>query len=539
MNHFVDLGPIEYKIETRDVSIPLADIPQDISVFKECITYRDEEIIKVYDRKCDHNGGKLCLNEGKISCPMHNWEFNPQTGSYNNVKLKKEEINFDINDDNNLTFQTKKNILELPSSNIDHDLEITFFSHACILFKAKDFTFATDPWIEGFAFASGWWVNSLPPVDWVEKLNSLDFIYISHNHPDHLNEFTLDKISRDMKFIVPNFENKSVINMLNKMGFMDVHTLDMQNYFNYEGTDLNLAILPSGDFRDDSGLYFSYGNFSFLSSVDSNDLNFSRYPKDISVYAASFAGGASGYPLCFDTITADKKKEIVKRNTNSTKATVRSVIRLINPEYFLPYAGFFQENAERDNQIKILNIKNSTSDYKILPKACKLLDVMENDIFNFKGSNLIKNNILPREKFFKENPEELYKKEFSKFNYNQDFIFEYFSKSNYKDDLILYLSLTDSHFNETFNMIKVDFTKSKIEISFKEFNWFEIKDAHSTEDPNILHIKVRQDSFLWVVNKKMPWEDLSIGFQCRIDRSPDIYNVDFWYYFTNVYITKP
>jgi hypothetical protein len=31
-------------------------------------------------------------------------------------------------------------------------------------------------------------------------------------------------------------------------------------------------------------------------------------------------------------------------------------------------------------------------------------------------------------------------------------------------------------------------------------------------------------------------EDLSIGFQCRIDRDPDIYNVIFWDHFTNVYI---
>ena len=62
------------------------------------------------------------------------------------------------------------------------------------------------------------------------------------------------------------------------------------------------------------------------------------------------------------------------------------------------------------------------------------------------------------------------------------------------------------------------------------------KDRNEKDIHNILHIKVRQDSFVWVIDNKMPWEDLSIGFQCRIDRIPDIYNVDFWHYFTNVYI---
>ena len=33
----------------------------------------------------------------------------------------------------------------------------------------------------------------------------------------------------------------------------------------------------------------------------------------------------------------------------------------------------------------------------------------------------------------------------------------------------------------------------------------------------------------------LPWEDLLIGFQTKIKRFQDIYNVDFWYHFTNIY----
>jgi len=39
-----------------------------------------------------------------------------------------------------------------------------------------------------------------------------------------------------------------------------------------------------------------------------------------------------------------------------------------------------------------------------------------------------------------------------------------------------------------------------------------------------------------VLKNNMPFEDMSIGFQCRIDRVPDFYNVAFWNHFTNVYI---
>ena len=75
---------------------------------------------------------------------------------------------------------------------------------------------------------------------------------------------------------------------------------------------------------------------------------------------------------------------------------------------------------------------------------------------------------------------------------------------------------------------------------FPKTNTF-IADDYLTEDKNsssnrLLHLKIRRDSFLWVINRKMPWEDLLIGFQCRVDRVPDIYNTDFWFHFTNQHV---
>ena len=46
-------------------------------------------------------------------------------------------------------------------------------------------------------------------------------------------------------------------------------------------------------------LYFSNGEFSSLIDVDSNAINFFRLP-EVSLYATSYKGGASGYPLMFE-----------------------------------------------------------------------------------------------------------------------------------------------------------------------------------------------------------------------------------------------
>lgn len=528
---------IKYKKITDKHTVRIDDLEEGANFTKEFIVYKDEELLKVYSRKCDHNGGKLCKLEGKVKCPLHGWEFNPETGAYSNIQISKREEDFKVEGDM-LVIPAIKEVLELPQTNQDYEINVSLLSHACILFETKEFSFATDPWIEGFAFSSGWWPAQLPPQNWVQKLNDVNFIYISHNHPDHLNQFTLEKIRKDMHFIVPGFQNDSVKKLLNRFGFKNVSSFDLQSYYRFKETDLYFSILKSGDFREDSGFYFTFGNFSCLSTVDSNDLNFLRFPNQPSLYCSSFAGGASGYPFCFNTIDENEKPKIIKRNTSAIKSTVKAQIKNCNPNYFLPYAGFFSERAPRDSYIKKLNKKNSTSDYTHLLKNEKVevLDPLINDRYSFNGDKVAKAEKIERDCSFSEDPIQFYEQVFSKKKIDKKKIINFFKKSGFKDDLKVYFELTNSDFSKTEDYLFIDFQKN-IEASFDPFNWAEIKELLFEEcKTRHLNIKVRKDSFLWVIENNMPFEDLLIGFQCRIDRVPNIYNVKFWDHFTNKYI---
>lgn len=534
---FINQGNLNYKLIDNINSFPICDLEDGVNFTKEFIIYKDEELIKVYSRKCDHNGGKLCKLEGKIACPLHGWEFDPESGSYSNIQFIKKEEDFYIDEDN-IAIPFKQEVLTLPQINTDYEISVDLLSHACLLFKSKDFSFATDPWIEGFAFSSGWWTAQYPPKNWQDELNKVDFIYISHNHPDHLNQFTLDKIRKDMHFIVPEFANDSVRKLLNRFGFNNVSSFNLNSYYKFAETDLFFTILKSGDFREDSGFYFSYGNFSCLSAVDSNDLNFLRFPENISLFCSSFAGGASGYPLCFDTIDEHKKPQIIKRNTQAIKSTVKGQIKICNPNYYLPYAGFFSERAPRDNYIKNLNIKNKTSDYVESLKSMKVdvLDECNGDSFLFHGNKIIDMKKIERYDNFSEDPVAFYKNEFSNINVNNDYIEKFFKNSNFKDDLKVYFEITNDDFSKTSRYVTIDFSEETT-INFDPFHWNSIKELYIQQSRiRHLHIKVREDSFSWVLKNNMPFEDMSIGFQCRIDRAPDIYNVKFWDHFTNVYI---
>ena len=101
--------------------------------------------------------------------------------------------------------------------------------------------------------------------------------------------------------------------------------------------------------------------------------------------------------------------------------------------------------------------------------------------------------------------------------------------------MILFLSLTDDHFNFSDKNFICDFSKNPPIIH--ELNIIDlIKEKSKKISANrVLFIKAREDSFSYLINNRLPWENLSIGFQCKIDRIPDEYNSDFWYHFTNKY----
>ena len=59
-----------------------------------------EGIIYAIDNRCPHRGGSLYkgkLKDGFISCPLHNWEFNLNSGSCslnNKIKIKKFKVEY-------------------------------------------------------------------------------------------------------------------------------------------------------------------------------------------------------------------------------------------------------------------------------------------------------------------------------------------------------------------------------------------------------------------------------------------------------------
>ncbi len=532
------LRKIEYTSTTLPVNLSLDDIVDGVNYFEDFIIYKKNKEFKVYSRICDHAGGKIISRKGENICPMHNWKFDPVSGKYSNG-LKKKDLNFKITSKNlNLEKIILKPVIKKFIKK-DKKTSIRFFNHAFLNIVGEDFSFCTDPWAIGPAFNTGWWLKHKTKNDWEKSLNETSFIFISHNHPDHLHPLTLSRVNKNIPIVVPNFFNDSAGKFVEELGFKNVYRLNFDSEYNLKNTDLVISLFKSGDFREDSGIYFSNGNFEGLLSVDSNMLNFDRYPK-VDFYGGSFAGGASGYPLMFENYEEDAQLKISKKQKIFLRKRKFEQLKLIKPKFFLPYAGFFQEKLTRDKRILKHNAKNKIDDYK---KFCetqdiKLLNVEDKDIYTFQGSDLKDSLNIPK-KYYKDLNEKDYLNFFkSEYNtINTKFLKDYFINSGYKDNLNLYISLTDDNFNLLGSNYSIDFSKE--EIIFNELKTFsDQKILEEASSNRVLLLKVRKESFLNTIYNKLPWEDLLIGFQCKVMRNPNNYNVQFWYHFTNKYITS-
>ena len=105
---FRNLGKIKYKIKENLTEIDSLSINSGINYLENFIIFKDKSGIKIYNRICDHNGGKLISNKGKTICPMHNWEFLPEKGIYRNGHIKKR-----------MDYVKKKNKLYIKNKNFE------------------------------------------------------------------------------------------------------------------------------------------------------------------------------------------------------------------------------------------------------------------------------------------------------------------------------------------------------------------------------------------------------------------------------------
>jgi CMP-N-acetylneuraminate monooxygenase len=545
------LGMLVPKIvEQRSLSIRLADYPEGVHAVGDIFFRKTAAngVAFAVSRVCDHAGGKLILRNdlGCAICPMHGWRLDLDTLNYLNVPEKKRVLPFEVRD-GVLHVDLPDHAIELPSSGPAATARIRLLSHACVELDVGGVKIVTDPWLVGPAFVTGWWPSFEPKVDVFDVVRNADLVYVSHNHPDHCSLETLDLIPKDKPIIVPAFQSGSVKIMLDMIGHRAIVPLDLGVGYRIPGTDVSLAILKSGDFRDDSGLYVAAGGFQGLLTVDANYLNGHTLPRNVDLLMTSFAGGASGYPVCFEMYSAEQRSAMIEQRRKFVARAALNYLEIVKPRVYAPYAGFFKEAAGRDRDVREANRKNTAAEMlelvrKIAPGTTAIDPTATDEILIAPDG--VSARWVERARLYEVNDAyvshylEQHRLAFG--GLASELIVGYFEDSGFRDDLRLLLVLTNDSFDPLGAAFDIDFSGDRpvvdtISAADAEA-CFLAYDADKAAPKRIKLIKVRAESLGYVIANMMPWEDLSIGFQCRISRKPDVYNADFWYHFTNTYV---
>ena len=206
----------------------------------------------------------------------------------------------------------------------------------------------------------------MPPVDWLDRLAAADAIYISHNHSDHLNPHTLRLLASrnpSVRLLVPDFESASVTRLLERLGLTPFESVGLGSWVDL-AEDLRIMLLGDVAGRDDSGLLVDHGGHVILNTVDTARLNDLHLPAPVDVLMCSFAGGASGFPLCWPELYGPD--EIGRRLASNRRAhldLVTELVRTCRPAVAVPFAGYFHEAHPDDAEIAVANRKNTWADF--------------------------------------------------------------------------------------------------------------------------------------------------------------------------------
>ncbi len=555
---FYPLALLEnYTLETLTHTCVLSDYVAGVHATPDAFFKKeaDGSVAWVIDRHCDHAGGQLRLSDGdscKAVCPLHLWEFDFNSLSYSKIPnqtfehITKKSIPFSVND-GVLSYQINKQALRIPET-VTHtkttptQAELRYITHASVMLTIGGVKLLTDPWFVGECLASGWWLKYPPKADAWELLASADILYISHNHPDHLHEETLARLRRDIPIIVPQFDTDSVAAPLRAMGFTNVIELEKKRLYRLNDSELLISILPTGDHRDDSGLFITQGDFSAILTVDCVGTNQYVLPHNPTFLLTNFSSGASGWPLCYDVLGSfDERSKIVTKNRGNALVEVMKYIGVTKPKAYMPYAGFFHERAPRDAVIQQYNVKNGPESITDKVKA-KFPDVvaanpLEHDVMTWQGGQVSLSTV---------NQPPLFTYDAAMINqylaaqrallkhFDIHKIADYFCQSEFQDALIVYLVLTDDDYTPEGQSLRIDFSTTPISYRIVDSAALTAEFEALTELNGFHHllIKVRTDSMWQIVFYGRPIEELTLGFQCRIDRKPDQYNAAFWKHYT-------
>lgn len=221
-------------------------------------------------------------------------------------------------------------------------MEVTYVGHAAIHVRGTDgTTILMDPWLVDPSYCNSWF-HYPPLVHTLADLTPVDFVYVSHEHPDHFDERTLRELPRDQRVLLPEFTSGVLRSRFERIGMTNFVVMPFGEELAL-GADTRITCFRSDLVWEDSAVVVRSGGTTLFNMNDCKlgdgllaDVG-ERYGPDIVFVPFS---GAIHYPTCYEYGWDERARICAKRRQKHLDGFVHRV-KLLRAKRAVPFAGNF------------------------------------------------------------------------------------------------------------------------------------------------------------------------------------------------------
>ncbi len=244
-------------------------------------------------------------------------------------------------------------------------MKVQFLKSATVLVEANGLKILTDPWLVDGEYYGSWAHN--PPYEFdPTRFTDLDFIYISHIHPDHWSRRTMALLPRHVPVLIHAYATRFLRADVEAIGFRAIEL--PHNRCTHLGNGVYINILAAdncnpalcgkffgcaqvervqGSTQIDSLSVIDDGEHTVVNvndcffdlAVQSLDLVHAQYP-DVDLLADRLLG-SSAYPQCFPQLSPAGKEQAAAAKKLQFLTQGENFIRAVRPKFYLPFAGTY------------------------------------------------------------------------------------------------------------------------------------------------------------------------------------------------------
>jgi UDP-MurNAc hydroxylase len=221
-------------------------------------------------------------------------------------------------------------------------LRVTYYGQACILVDVGGLKILTDPWLtEGAYFGTWYHTHVLAEAGVTPETfpKDVDYIFLSHEHEDHLDPATLRHFRPDIPVLICKFPTTKFRRYLETLGLTNIRELPSGEAVEL-GSDVKATIFGTAEYTNDAALLVEGEGFRVFNETDCKlayaDLQrLGERGVDIGFYMFS---GANWYPMMYD-YPDDVKRALTRRRRQSLLRSLVQRVKLTRPRIAVPAAG--------------------------------------------------------------------------------------------------------------------------------------------------------------------------------------------------------